>query len=174
MISPPPPGTQGCASSPGGDGSMFGDDVLPFDVVEVPVPRRNGFDTETKKSKSFNFGTKPNRGHCRRRFCREFEPLSRDAPSSKLMIFVQHLYSTGYSAHCATHTRSVQRSPCPRLTSMPYASQSPQVPKNLTATAHRSWDSLTLFNLSLSVYSQGYYVREKLQLSNHNAHMLMG
>ena len=27
---------------------MFGDDVLPFDVVEVPVPRRNGFHTRTK------------------------------------------------------------------------------------------------------------------------------
>ena len=42
-------------------------------------------------------------------------------------------------------------------------------PKNLTATAHRSWDSLTLFSLSLSVYPRGYNVREKLQLSNHNA-----
>ena len=27
---------------------MFCDDVLPFDVVEVPVPKRNGFHTRTK------------------------------------------------------------------------------------------------------------------------------
>ena len=65
----------------------------------------------------------------RRRFCHEFELLSRDAPSSKLiMIFVQHLDKQGYRAHCTTHTRSVQRSPCPRLASMPYASQSPHPP----------------------------------------------
>ena len=42
--------------------SMFGDDVLTFDVVEVPVPRRYGFHTRAKKkTKSLNFGTKPNR-----------------------------------------------------------------------------------------------------------------
>ena len=41
----------------------------------------------------------------RRLFCHEFELLSRDAPSSKLiMIFVQHLDSTG-TVHTAQHTQ---------------------------------------------------------------------
>ena len=40
-----------------------------------------------------------------RRFCHEFELLSRDPPSSKLiMIFVQHLDSTG-TVHTTQHTQ---------------------------------------------------------------------
>ena len=31
---------------------MFGDDVLPFVVVEVPVPRRNGFHTSSRSHKA--------------------------------------------------------------------------------------------------------------------------
>ena len=131
--------------------SMFGDDILPFDVVEVPVPRRNGFHARAKNQNRSILALSQIVRHRRRRLCREFELLSRDAPSSKLMIFMQHLDSTGYRVNCTTHTRADQRSPCPTLTWMPCASQSPQVPKN-NATVHRSWDSLTLFSLSLSVY----------------------
>ena len=154
---------------------MFGDDVLPFDVVEVPFPRRNDFHTRTKKIKIVQFWDEAKSYiTVRRLFCHEFELLSSDTPSSKLiMIFVQHLDSTG-TVHTTTHTRAVQRSPCPRLTWMPCASQSPQVPKNPTATVHRSWDSLTLFSLSLSVYPSWILCKEKLQLSNQNAQRACG
>ena len=129
---------------------MFGDNILTFDVVEVPVPRRSSFHTRRKNQNRSILVLSQIVRHRRRRFCREFELLSRDAPSSKLIMkFVQHLDNTGYLVHRTTHTRG---SPCPRLTSMPCASQSPQVPKSLAATAHRSWDTLTLFSLSLSIY----------------------
>ena len=72
----------------------------------------------------------------RRLFCHEFELLSRDAPSSKLiMIFVQHLDRSG-TVHTAQHTRAVQRSPCPTLISIPCAIQSPQAPQK--CYRHRS------------------------------------
>ena len=40
----------------------------------------------------------------RRLFCHEFELLSSDTPSSKLIIIVQHLDSTG-TVHTAQHTQ---------------------------------------------------------------------
>ena len=87
---------------------MFGDDVLPFDVIEVLVPRMNGFHTRTK-IKVVQFWDEANSYiTVRRLFCQEFELLSRDAPSSKLiMIFLQHFYSTGYHecTHTAQHTQ---------------------------------------------------------------------
>ena len=124
-----------------------------FDVVEVPVPRRNGFHTRTKiRNRSIGFGILVRSQivrHCCRLFCREFELLSRDATSSKLiMIFLKYLDSTGYRVHCTRYTRAVQlqRSPCPRSqTNIDAVRESVAAsPKNLTATAHRSWDSLTL------------------------------
>ena len=133
---------------------MFGDDVLPFVVVELPVPRRNGFHTRTKNQNSSILVLSQIVRHRRRRFCHEFELLSRDAPSSKLiMIFVQRLDSTG-TVHTAQHTQgqfSGHHVPgWHRCRARVSSCKSP--PKNLTATVHRSWDSLTLFYLPLSVY----------------------
>ena len=86
---------------------MFGDDVLTFDVLEleVPVPTWKRFHTRTKiKIVQFWYEAK-SYVTVRRQFCREFELLSRDASSSKLiMIFMQHLDST-VTVHTALHTQ---------------------------------------------------------------------
>ena len=86
--------------------SLFGDDFLSFDVVEVPVHRRNGFHTRTKnQNRSILVLSRIVRHRRRRQFCREFELLPRDAPSSNpIMICVQHLESTG-TVHTAQHTQ---------------------------------------------------------------------
>ena len=108
----------------------------------------------------------------RRRFCHEFDLLSQDAPISKfIMIFVHHLDSTG-TVHTAQHTRAVQQSPCPMLISIPCASLSTQVPKNLPPLTGVG----TLWHSSCRCLftPRGYYVREKLQLSNHNAQRACG
>ena len=81
---------------------MFGDDVLTFDVVEAPVSMWNGF--HTTKIVQFWYEAKLY-VTVRCPFCRKFELLSRDTPSSKLiMIFVQHMDSTG-TVHIAKHTQ---------------------------------------------------------------------
>ena len=83
---------------------MFGDNILTFDVAEVPVPRRSSFHTIRKNQNRSILVLSQIVRHRRRRFCREFEFLSRDAPSSNLiMIFVQHLDSTG-TVRTAQHT----------------------------------------------------------------------
>ena len=84
---------------------MFGDDILSFDVLEVPVPRRNGFHIRTKNQNRSILEVSQIVRHRRRQLCHEFELLSRDAPSSNLiMIFVQHLESTG-TLYTAQHTQ---------------------------------------------------------------------
>ena len=83
---------------------MFGDDILSFDVVEVPVPRRNSFHEKTKNQNRSILELSQIVPHRRRQFCREFKLLSRVAPNSNLiMIFVQHLESTG-TVYTAQHT----------------------------------------------------------------------
>ena len=80
---------------------MFGDNILTFDVAEVP--RRNNFHTRRKNQNRSILALSQIVRHRCRRFCREFELLSRDAPTSNLiMIFVQHLDSTGYHV-CTPH-----------------------------------------------------------------------
>ena len=75
----------------------------------------------------------------RRLFCHKFELPSRDAPSSKvIMIFVQHLDSTG-TVHTAQHTQqqfSGHHVPGWHRFRVRVSRRKP--PKNVTATIHRS------------------------------------
>ena len=69
------------------------------------------------------------------------------------MIFVQHLHSTG-TVPTAQHTHKVSSAVTMSQASIDAVRESVAASpkKNLTATVHRSWDSLTLFYLSLSAY----------------------
>ena len=154
---------------------MFGDDVLLFNVVEVPVPRRNGFHTRTKNQNSSILVLSQIVRHRRRRFCHEFELLSRDAPSSKfIMIFMQHLDSTG-TVHTAQHTQgqfSGHHVPgwhrCRTRVSRRKSQKILPPPFTGVGTLSHSSTCRCLFT------PREYYIREKLQLSNHQYDALIG
>ena len=134
--------------------SMFGDDVLTFVVVEVPVSRRSGVHTRTKKSKSSNFWTKPNR-------------TSQSVADSVMSLNSYHVMHPAASSSWFLCSTWIAQVPCTlhnthKVSSAVTMSQAgidavresvaASPPKNLTDIVHRSWDSLTLFYLLLSVY----------------------
>ena len=109
---------------------MFGDDVLPFDVVEVPVSRRNGFHTRTKNQKRSILGRSQMVHHSPPPILSWlWTPITWCTQQQAHHDLCAALGKHGYRAHCTTHTRAVQRSPCPTLISILCASQSPQAPQ---------------------------------------------